>query len=91
MNGQQSISVQVFKLNDEDHSEISSFLEAYIAEFNMNNNGVRLEVTYSFLDMLGDRLNLLYRNGGIGLLLVMISLGLFLNLQIFIGLYLYPL
>jgi len=82
MNGQQSISFQVFKLNDEDLSEISSFLEDYIAEFNMNNNGVRLEVTYSFLDMLGDRLNLLYRNGGIGLLLVMISLGLFLNLRL---------
>ena len=82
MNGQQSISFQVFKLNDEDLSEISSFLEDYIAEFNKNNNGVRLEVTYSFLDMLGDRLNLLYRNGGIGLLLVLISLGLFLNLRL---------
>ncbi|MCK4569046.1 MAG: efflux RND transporter permease subunit, partial [Bacteroidales bacterium] len=82
MNRQQSISFQVFKLSDEDLSEISSFLDDYITEFNTANNGVKLEVTYSFLDMLGDRLNLLYRNGGIGLFLILISLGLFLNLRL---------
>ncbi|MCK5766633.1 MAG: efflux RND transporter permease subunit [Bacteroidales bacterium] len=82
MNGKQSISFQVFKLNEEDLSEISAFLDNYIAEFNTLHDGVKLEVTYDYLDMLGDRLNLLYRNGGIGLLLVLISLGLFLNLRL---------
>jgi len=82
MNGQQSISFQVFKLADEDLSEITIFLQEYVAEFNNSNDGVRLEVTYNFLDMLGDRLDLLYRNGGIGLMLVLISLGLFLNLRL---------
>ncbi|MCK5337228.1 MAG: efflux RND transporter permease subunit, partial [Bacteroidales bacterium] len=82
MNGKQSISFQVFKLNDEDLSEISAFLDNYIAEFNTLHDAVKLETTYDYLDMLGDRLNLLYRNGGIGLLLVLISLGLFLNLRL---------
>ena len=82
MNGQQSISFQILKLNNEDLSEISAFMEDYIADFNNKHNGVRLEVTYNYLDMLGQRLNLLYKNGGIGLLLVLISLGLFLNLRL---------
>lgn len=82
MNGQQSISFQVFKLANEDLSEITTFLSDYVEDFNSTHNGVRLEVTYNFLDMLGDRLDLLYRNGGIGLLLVLISLGLFLNLRL---------
>jgi multidrug efflux pump subunit AcrB len=82
MNGQLSISFQVFKLGNEDLSEITDYLENYVIEFNAKQNGVRLEVTYNYLDMLGDRLNLLYRNGGIGLALVLISLGLFLNLRL---------
>ncbi|MEN8224996.1 MAG: efflux RND transporter permease subunit [Bacteroidota bacterium] len=82
MNGRKSISFQVFKLSNEDLAEISEFLDDYIEEFNSKNRGVQLKITYSFLDMLGDRLELLYRNGGIGLLLVMISLGLFLNLRL---------
>ncbi len=82
MNGQQSISFRVSKLSNEDLSEITSYLNDYISEFNALHDGVKLEITYNFLDMLGDRLDLLYRNGGIGLLLVLISLGLFLNLRL---------
>jgi len=82
MNGQQSISFQIFKLASEDLAEITSYLGDYVTEFNNTHDSVRLEVTYNFLDMLGDRLDLLYRNGGIGLMLVLISLGLFLNLRL---------
>ncbi len=82
MNGKQSISFRVFKLSEEDLSEISAFLKEYISEFNDKHDNVKLEVTYDYLDMLGDRLNLLFRNGGVGLLLVLISLGLFLNLRL---------
>lgn len=81
-NGKQNISFQIFKLAEEDLSEISSFMEEYIEEFNNTHDKVKLEVTYSFLDMLGQRLNLLYRNGGVGLALVLIALGLFLNLRL---------
>jgi multidrug efflux pump subunit AcrB len=82
MNGQPSISFQITKLSEEDLSEINSFMEEYIAEFNAKHEKVKLEITYKFLDMLGQRLNLLYRNGGVGLLLVLIALGLFLNLRL---------
>lgn len=82
MNGQPSISFQVFKLNEEDLAGITSYLKDYTEDFNNKHENVYLEVTYNFLDMLNDRLDLLYRNGGIGLLLVLISLGLFLNLRL---------
>jgi multidrug efflux pump subunit AcrB len=82
MNGKQSISFRVFKLGEEDLGAIADFLYDYVEKFNAGNNSVSLEITYDFLDMLGERLNLLYRNGGIGLLLVLISLGLFLNLRL---------
>jgi multidrug efflux pump subunit AcrB len=82
MNGQQSISFQIHKFRDEDLDEISAYLKDYIKEFNEKNEGVYLAITYDYLDMLGDRLNLLYRNGGLGLLLILISLGLFLNLRL---------
>ncbi|MEE4257403.1 MAG: efflux RND transporter permease subunit [Bacteroidales bacterium] len=82
MNGQPSISFQITKLAEEDLSEITAFMKDYIADFNARHEKVKLEITYNFLDMLGDRLNLLYRNGGAGLLLVLIALGLFLNLRL---------
>lgn len=82
MNGQPSISFRITKLAEEDLSEITSYMQDYIAEFNATHEKVKLEITYNFLDMLGDRLNLLYRNGGAGLLLVLIALGLFLNLRL---------
>ncbi len=82
MNGKRNITFQVQKLSEEDLSEITSFIEEYADEFNSTHNGVSLKITYNFLDMLNGRLELLYRNGGIGLLLVLIVLGLFLSLRL---------
>lgn len=81
-NGKPSVSFQVNKLADEDLDEISTFLHNYAAEFNSVHENVKMEFTYDFLTMLSSRLELLYSNGGIGLLLVLISLGLFLNLRL---------
>lgn len=81
-NGKPSVSFQVNKLAEEDLDEISKFLHEYVEEFNAVHDNVKLEFTYDFLDMLGGRLELLYRNGGVGLLLVLISLGFFLNLRL---------
>ncbi len=82
MNGKESISIQIFKLGTEDLMEISSWLKDYIDEFNSTHESVKLEITYDFLDMLNSRLKLLYNNGGIGLLLVLLALGLFLSLRL---------
>lgn len=82
MNGIRSISIQINKLPEEDLAEISKFVNEYVQKFNVTHTDAQLRVTFDFLDMLKDRLDLLYKNGGIGLLLILITLGLFLSLRL---------
>lgn len=82
MNGKQAVYFQVSKLPEEDLEDISNYVNEYVEDFNAKGLGVKLAVTFDFLTMLKSRLNLLYTNGGLGLLLVIISLGLFLNLRL---------
>ncbi len=82
MNGKEVIFIQVFKLGNEDLDEISEYLVDYADEFNRSHEKITLEITYNFKDMLSARLELLYRNGAIGLSLVLLALGLFLSLRL---------
>ncbi len=82
MNGNSAVYFSVEKLANEDLEEISNRVKDYIKVFNEQNQGVKLEITFDFLNILGERLDLLYRNGGIGLMLVIISLGLFLSFRL---------
>ncbi len=82
MNGKTSVSINVQKLATEDLKAISVFLNDYVDTFNETHDHVQLDITYDFLELLKSRLHLLYNNGGIGLLLVIIALGLFLNVRL---------
>ncbi len=82
MNGKQAISFSIQKLPEEDLDEISKFCKKYAKEFNEQHSGVKLELTFDFLSILKSRLELLYRNGIIGLILVIVSLALFLNTRL---------
>lgn len=82
MNQNPSVSIQVFKLPEEDLAAISDYCNEYATNWNKTHEDAKLYVTYDFLEMLGARLNLLYKNGGIGLLLIFITLGLFLSLRL---------
>ena len=82
MNGKQSVSFQINKLPEEDLKLISDFVHQYVEDFNHQHSSVQMEITYDFLKMLGQRLKLLYSNGGIGLLLVLLCLGLFLSFRL---------
>ncbi len=82
LNGQRTVFLQVNKLEDEDLQEISQFVTNYAEEFNEANPGVNLIITYNFFDMLSQRLEMLLNNGVVGLLLVLIALGFFLNLKL---------
>lgn len=82
INGQLAISFNVSKLAEEDLEEITDFLRKYVAEFNVKHDNAELEVTFDFLGLLLGRLNLLYSNGLIGLILVFITLSLFLNVRL---------
>ncbi len=82
LNGEPAVFIRVDKLAEEDLMAISKFVNSYVEEFNAKQSVVKLEVAYDFMDMLGERLEMLMTNGGFGLLLVLVSLGLFLSLRL---------
>jgi len=82
LNGERAVFMQIQKLGEEDLQEISEYVNNYVKKFNAEHTGLKLYVTFDFLDLLQARLNLLYSNGGIGLMLVLIALGLFLSLRL---------
>lgn len=82
MNGKESISFRIQKLPEEDLAEISKYVRNYAKEFNNKHESVKLDVTYDFLKNLFSRLNMLLKNGGIGLALVLVFLGLFMSFRL---------
>ncbi len=82
VNGERSVSFFVRKLVNEDLEEISIFVNKYVDEFNKSNQKVTLYVTFDFLVLLKQRLHMLYENGLVGLLLVLITLTLFLSFRL---------
>ncbi len=79
---QQALSIGIQKLPEEDLGAISNFANKYVQDYNLRSNAMTLEVTYDFNAMLWQRIMMLIENGGIGLILVLISLGLFLSLRL---------
>lgn len=82
LNGENAISISINKLISEDLEEISEYVNEYVDEFNARYNNAHLHVTFDFLDMLYSRINLLYSNGLIGLVLVVVILALFLSFRL---------
>jgi len=82
LNGKQAVFLEVRKLETEDLTEISKAVEDYVAKFNEKNDAVQLVTTWDFNNMLTQRLDLLTSNGVVGLLLVLVSLGMFLSIRL---------
>ncbi len=82
LNGEIAVFIEVRKLETEDLKVISDVVIDYVDEFNETAQGVTLNLTWNFMQMLNQRLDLLTKNGLIGLSLVLISLGLFLSLRL---------
>ncbi|GAF03923.1 efflux RND transporter permease subunit [Saccharicrinis fermentans] len=76
------ISLQVNKLITEDLDEIDTYIKDYVKDFNAKKLGVTLQLSRSFLDILKMRLDLLYTNGGQGLFLVLLILGIMLSIRL---------
>ncbi len=81
-NGKPSVSIDVEKLPEEDLDEITKWANNYIKAFNNRNQGVEIIVSRAYLDILKSRLDLLTRNGLLGLVLVIISLSMFLSFRL---------
>lgn len=82
VNGKTAVSIRIEKLPEEDLEEITEFATRYIEEFNAKDQGVKLDISRAYLDILQSRLNLLTKNGLMGLALVIIALSLFLSVRL---------
>lgn len=82
MQGKRNVVFNIEKLPEEDLGAISDFIEEYVKDFNEQNEDLHMDIMFNFNSMLSDRITLLLKNGGMGLLLVLVTLGLFLNLRL---------
>ncbi len=83
INGEPSVMLIVYKTKEEDSLAISKAVQGFVkAEAARIPDGANLKILYDNTDMLRDRINLLLKNGMIGLIIVFILLWMFLNLRL---------
>ena len=81
-NGKPAVSYQIEKTIDQDISRITEALYEYQEIFDRENPEYKFNIFYEFNSLLNDRIDLLTKNGIMGLILVLLFLGLFLNLKL---------
>ncbi|PIE20017.1 MAG: acriflavin resistance protein [Proteobacteria bacterium] len=75
--------VQVFRVGDQSPAEVSTAVRAYLERRRAElPPGVKLGVWFDRSEFLQARLHLLYKNALLGLILVVVALGLFLELKL---------
>ncbi len=82
-NGQPAVMLKVYSEDDQTPTGVADTVREYIAELTERlPEGVYIETFDDFSEVFQDRINLLLRNGAIGLVLVMICLGMFINVRL---------
>ena len=79
MNGQLAVQIQVKTTNNEDIVAATIDVRTYIEKFNQRYDNVQLKIALDQTIVLEDRIDLLTENGGLGILLILLVLGLFLK------------
>ncbi len=83
INGEQSVLLIVYKTQEEDALVISEAVQKYLLQKEMLlPDGANIKIFYDNTDMLRSRIDLLVRNGIIGLIIVFILLWCFLNARL---------
>ncbi|MBL4862720.1 MAG: efflux RND transporter permease subunit, partial [Crocinitomicaceae bacterium] len=82
INGEPAVNLQVQKLPEEDLEKISVFCNKYVEEFNKTHEGVELKITFDFMSLLTQRLDMLINNGMLGLGLVLLALTFFMSTRL---------
>lgn len=82
LDGKQAVFLRVDKLSTEDIAKISEDVKTYVEDFNARNDIMQLYITFNFYDLLLQRLEMLLGNFGLGMILVVVCLGLFLSLRL---------
>ncbi|MEQ8359431.1 MAG: efflux RND transporter permease subunit [Cytophagales bacterium] len=81
-NNERAVSIIVSKLPEEDITTISKYISDYVEEYNAKSSNIELFTYFDFNQILQERLELLTKNFGVGLFLVLVTLGLFLSLRL---------
>lgn len=81
-NGKQAASINVRKIPSEDIMVITDYLKEYVEIFNMKNDVLQMYINFDASRSVQSRIDLLFNNGIIGLILVLIVLGIFLNTRL---------
>ena len=82
VNNETAIIISVTSTNNEDMMDSANKINQYIDEFNNINSNLKLTPLKDYSIALRQRTNLLLENGGLGILLVLIFLSLFLNIRL---------
>ena len=83
INGEPAVLLTAFKTKEEDSLAISAAVQEFVAEKNRRlPAGTAIEVFYDNTEMLRARINLLVKNGIIGLMIVFLLLWMFLNARL---------
>jgi multidrug efflux pump subunit AcrB len=79
-NGKPAVRIVVFRVGDQGPLEVAAAVKEYISELREDlPEGVGISVWEDWSDIYRQRINLLLRNAGLGLVLVLLILGLFLE------------
>lgn len=81
-NGRPAVTFRIEKTVDQDIAQITDALHDFEEKFNKSNSDFEFNIFFEFNSMLDDRIDLLTSNGMMGLILVLIFLGLFLNIKL---------
>jgi len=81
-NGKSAINITVSNTNSEDLIGSATKIKAYIEDFNASHDNIQLDVTSDSSVPLKQRTELLLKNAGIGIALVLFFLALFLNFRL---------
>jgi len=81
-NGKNAIVITVSNTNNEDLISTADNVKEYITKFNQQQKTVQIDITSDNSVSLNQRTQLLIRNAGMGVLLVLFFLALFLNIRL---------
>ncbi|MEM7369354.1 MAG: efflux RND transporter permease subunit [Bacteroidota bacterium] len=81
-NGKNAVSISINTLEEEDIINAANYVKAYVESFNEANDLVEIVIENDQAVYLKQRLQILIDNGLMGLILVLILLGIFLNLKL---------
>lgn len=81
-NGTRAVTITVNKTIDEDIIEISDYAKDYVKTFNEKNDILKLSIGADQSKIIRQRIELLVKNGISGSILVLITLGIFMNFRL---------